>query len=315
MAYEKVNWLNGVRAINESNMKKMDDGIAVAVNVQNITTANTDLNDYKTDGKFFFEGNYAPANIPEGSNGFLRVMTKGSWIKQIWYRAGTPGTNDHRTWVRTSSNSGSTWSDWDKYVNAEDNFPLYRGLIPVDDLNDLKTTGIYYTSSKTLTNTGLNYSDYSYSFIVVIALADGGFVIQVLIKPAQKKLRTREFSGSPASWKPWQECLQEETPFQTSLTLGDYFDTVDINKVLKTGHVVEVAFRGHTNAEIPNATSFATLPYKTKINTIIPIYTGGRYILTEPVFSYTGTNANTWSSAPIPANTWVQAHFTYITDE
>ena len=41
-------------------------------------------------------------------------MTAGNGaIKQLWYRHGTPNTNDYEFYARTYS---STWSDWEKYV-------------------------------------------------------------------------------------------------------------------------------------------------------------------------------------------------------
>lgn len=198
-----------------------------------------------------------------------------------------------------------------KLIENTDNFPLYRGNVPVSDLNDLTETGIYYTGNATLDHAGTNYT---YCFILVIAKSGGPYT-QFLIKPNNKLIMSRTFAGSPGAWSAWTTSVQEEKPTQTSLTLEDYFDTIDINKVAKTKHVVEVVFRAHTKAEIPNTTTFATLPYNSKINAVVPIYSGERYALQNPVISYTGTNANTWSSGRIPTDTWIQAHFTYITDD
>lgn len=79
-----------------------------------VTTAGTDLNDYITDGFYHFVSAYTPVNIPAGVNGWLMVI-KGnddSVIKQIWFRQGTVNSNDHGTYIRTSTGSTSGWSDW-----------------------------------------------------------------------------------------------------------------------------------------------------------------------------------------------------------
>ena len=101
MAYNKTIWENLPSTntpLNETNLNNMEDGI-VPANVQTITTANTNLNNYTN----------------AGSNGWLQVMaSSGGIIKQIWYRQGTVNINDHETYVRTYS--GGTWSNWKRYV-------------------------------------------------------------------------------------------------------------------------------------------------------------------------------------------------------
>lgn len=76
-----------------------------------VTQAGTDLNDYTEEGWYVFNSSHTPANIPAGSNGWLRVVPYNSaYVKQIWYRWGTAGTNDYQTFVR--SKSGDTWGKW-----------------------------------------------------------------------------------------------------------------------------------------------------------------------------------------------------------
>lgn len=77
-----------------------------------VTTKNTDLNDYRTTGIYYFSQTYAPTNIPVGVNGWLQVMTDGNTVKQIWYRYGS-ADNHHNTFVRTFT--GSAWQDWYQY--------------------------------------------------------------------------------------------------------------------------------------------------------------------------------------------------------
>ena len=88
-----------------------------------VTTTGTDLNDYTQEGWYFFASTYKPTNIPVGVNGWLHVLnnTVGSntYIKQLWYRAGTPGTNDFHSYVRTYTTAGG-WSAWSKYITEND---------------------------------------------------------------------------------------------------------------------------------------------------------------------------------------------------
>ena len=87
-----------------------------------ITTENTDLNNYKEEGTYYFETNVTPLNIPAGNNGWLKVMNRGKdevFIKQIWYRMGTPNSNDTETYVRTYGGN-NTWSSWTKYITKID---------------------------------------------------------------------------------------------------------------------------------------------------------------------------------------------------
>ena len=86
----------------------------------NITTTNTDLNDYTEEGTYFFSSaTYAPENRPAGTNGWLKVIKgSGDWIKQLWYRAGTNNSNDWQIFVRTKS-ATLDWSDWRELQTKE----------------------------------------------------------------------------------------------------------------------------------------------------------------------------------------------------
>lgn len=91
-------------------------------NCTRVQTANTDLNDYKDEGWYFFTTTYTPVNIPGGGNGWLRVITsyEGQFIKQLFYRAGIPGTNDYMQWARTYTTAG--WGNWHKILTDSDPF-------------------------------------------------------------------------------------------------------------------------------------------------------------------------------------------------
>ena len=90
-------------------------------NCINVTTAGTDLNDYTETGRYFFSSaTYAPDNRPVGSNGWLEVFKgSGSWVKQLWFRAGTNNSNDYNTYVRTR-NASSGWSEWTDILSGHD---------------------------------------------------------------------------------------------------------------------------------------------------------------------------------------------------
>lgn len=230
MAYNKTIWENLPSTntpINETNLNNMENGIEPA-NTIVVTDTTVDLNNYIHDGSYYFPGGtQTVTNIPAGINGWLRVMesTNNGFVKQIWYRAGTPNANDYQTFVRTYT--GGIWSDWKRYQMKE-----------------------------------------------------------------------------------------ESEPVETTLTLNmTYFDTVDNSKVVKSGNVVQVFFRAHTKQAIPNGTVFATLPYTSKINPVIPIYSGGRYSFTDPIFSYVAANSKNWAIAETATDKWLQAVFTYITSD
>ena len=92
-----------------------------------VTTANTDLDDYRTDGRYFFSNDYTPAHVPSGNtNGTLIVLsqtmntTPGDVVacKQLWLRAGSPGTNSYQVYERSRNNNG--WSSWVRFLTTSD---------------------------------------------------------------------------------------------------------------------------------------------------------------------------------------------------
>lgn len=88
---------------------------------QEVTVAGEDLDNYTDAGIYVFAQAYAPTNVPAGTNGWLVVIPwgeGGGTIKQLWFRHGTSGTNDHETYVRTKISNVSTWSPWSKYYTT-----------------------------------------------------------------------------------------------------------------------------------------------------------------------------------------------------
>ena len=96
--------------------------------IKNVSTKGTSCDDYKEQGIYFFSSQtYAPTDIPVGVNGWLTVIPSagGIFTKQFWTRAGTPGSNDHMTYVRTSNNNG--WGAWQRFFTTKDIIPKENG--------------------------------------------------------------------------------------------------------------------------------------------------------------------------------------------
>lgn len=136
-----------------------DDKVDVekSIIVNQVTTANTDLDDYIKTGMYYFSGTYTPEHIPAGSNGWLKVMrTNDNIVKQIWYRYGTADTNDFQIYVRTKFSEG--WSIW-RRLQAGD-IVLYNnssgstGTITLSDTSE----NYYYLEIFYRNNDGYNSS-------------------------------------------------------------------------------------------------------------------------------------------------------------
>ena len=109
-----------------------------SIKIIQVTTAKTNLNNYKDPGFYYFSGSYTPTNIPAGTNGWLIVFPNQdeSAVKQLWLRHGTPGSNDFETHVRTYA--GGSWGSWERYLTENDlnGIPLIQyGRV------DIATTG------------------------------------------------------------------------------------------------------------------------------------------------------------------------------
>ena len=78
------------------------------------------LNSCIYQGDYMFETSSNISNIPEGDNGWMRVLPQNppsmNAVKQLWFRYGSVGNNDYRTFTRTGTSSGSSWSKWVRYL-------------------------------------------------------------------------------------------------------------------------------------------------------------------------------------------------------
>ena len=89
-------------------------------NVQNITTAETDLDSYTSGGIYYFQGSYTPTNLPTdaGTFGFLIVLRgqANARLVQYWIDSATAR---NAMWMRTNSSSTVAWSDWKRMANGD----------------------------------------------------------------------------------------------------------------------------------------------------------------------------------------------------
>ena len=84
----------------------------------NITTENTNLNDYNTDGVYYFPAEYAPTNRPTGTDGWLMVFNRTNITKQIWFRQGIINSTHHQIFVR-GKNAAGVWADWVELMTSK----------------------------------------------------------------------------------------------------------------------------------------------------------------------------------------------------
>lgn len=120
--------------INATNLKKMQDNIEEAIEVQNVIETDTNLNDYKTTGVYAFNTNTKPTNIPTGVNGWLVVYSHpDTAIKQIWYRWGTNDTNHYETYIRNFDSN--KWSSWVRLIAENDLYYKDGDTITLGDTN------------------------------------------------------------------------------------------------------------------------------------------------------------------------------------
>lgn len=73
-----------------------------------------------------------------------------------------------------------------------------RGKVPVNDLNDLTQTGIYWIGADVPKN---SCNDADWSQLIVI---NNSFLQQIIIKPFSSFISIREKTGSPAMWFSWR---------------------------------------------------------------------------------------------------------------
>ncbi len=118
MSYTAKNWEDNVSDVTASELNRMEAGI-VAAHAQ-LIQVDDNLNNYTTDGNYFFRSGHTYTNAPTSTGGWLEVKGGASLstTKQIWYTQGT-SNNDYRTFIRTLI--GGTWTDWKEMVTVTQN--------------------------------------------------------------------------------------------------------------------------------------------------------------------------------------------------
>lgn len=180
-----------------------------------VETANQNLNDYVTEGRYYFSAEYTPTNIPAGINGFLEVFVGNGVIKQFWYRHGTMNTNDWETYVRTYSVGSNLWSNWTRFATEDelvnDNMALrYRGEASTD-LNNTITFGMYNLRT---TYTNAPTTDTIYGVLLVYTNRGGtwdpssaaSWITQEIIAGTTKYIRYGRYTG----WGDWKKFTAED---------------------------------------------------------------------------------------------------------
>ena len=142
---------------------------------KNITETDTDLNNYKRKGTYFFSSAYLPANTPKSTAGTLIVLgDETTKISQIWIC----NDNNPETFVRHLQES--TWSNWKSNIGNYTNSNNYL-ILP----NNYKIQW-----GRTKMNTWVTYPVANTRFVFVVCSKQGyvssasnsdeGFVDQVL---------------------------------------------------------------------------------------------------------------------------------------
>lgn len=84
--------------------------------------ANQDANLYLTTGSYWLKS--TAVNIPSGSNGLLCVYSKGNIIRQVFFRQGTVGSNDHNIFTRQLGDPvdgvPTVIGDWVQMITSKD---------------------------------------------------------------------------------------------------------------------------------------------------------------------------------------------------
>ena len=89
----------------------------------------------------------------------------------------------------------------DNKIGKTGNVLVYKGIIPDgSNIDDLKTTGLYYTSNSAIVNIPDDIV-YNWIFVAVLSNEGSGTVEQYLL--GRNYIYMRNFSGTPGTWKDW----------------------------------------------------------------------------------------------------------------
>lgn len=152
--------------------------LGAAADFVTIADSGENLDNYTTAGWYYFRN--SPTNIPGGSNGWLHVMTAPTLaiVKQVFYRYGTPSSNDYQTWVRTknTASNGGTWGKWWRYaVIDEAVFTTREVTLTIADQTSYEMTTIAAYSRSGIVDVHINTrpTTVSSSWLTVATLPSG----------------------------------------------------------------------------------------------------------------------------------------------
>jgi len=140
---------NGTSSSNRKNAFALDwngnatfDGRVDADNVgiHYIASGNQNLNNYTTEGVWYFSGGATLTNAPNGAvNGWLEVLpSMGGDVKQFWHRHGSNPTTFKDEYIRLYG-SGS-WGSWEKIATESDIAGAFDTTQTVETNRIIRTT-------------------------------------------------------------------------------------------------------------------------------------------------------------------------------
>lgn len=89
-------------------------------NVQSVTTANENVNNYTNGGIYYFSSSYTPVNKPSDSGGYgFLIVIKGSSLARIAQYWIDTASSTNAMWMRSNSTSTVSWGDWKKFVTGD----------------------------------------------------------------------------------------------------------------------------------------------------------------------------------------------------
>lgn len=91
-----------------------------------------------------------------------------------------------------------------------------------------------------------------------------------------------------------------------------YLGNVDINSVTRNGNVCRVDFRAKVIADIPNNTTFLTLPYKPAQGITMMMGLGTQYTIDSVRWIYSTSDSGQIRDGAISKGQYVHIGFTYI---
>lgn len=202
--------------------------IADILNIHEVTQQGTDLNNYKSQGVYFFASTVTPVHIPTGIMGFLVVLPATNYIKQIWFRDVAEGVNQRQTYVRQYRLSDTSWSDWSQYattnqygapISNSGGYLGYNGLC--SNANNTITQGQYHTNSTT------SNVPTSKSGILLVYVGDAGVQqndssahswLHQIFMDNSGNFYTRHRLKTSGSWSAWRAAINQSTTVTVTLS-------------------------------------------------------------------------------------------------